>query len=79
MRQRRRRGSGFRCWARRSLFDPAVPPPGQFAVTNALNDSSEVFILKAGHHTWEGTPEEEKALRMRLEAWFGEAGEAERQ
>ncbi|MBK8184592.1 MAG: acetylxylan esterase [Candidatus Competibacteraceae bacterium] len=30
-------------------FDPAVPPPGQFAIYNALAGHRELFVLQAGH------------------------------
>lgn len=32
-----------------ALFDPAVPPPGQFAVCNALAGETTCFIVKGGH------------------------------
>ena len=32
-----------------ALFDPAVPPPGQFAVVNALAGETELFIRSLGH------------------------------
>jgi cephalosporin-C deacetylase len=32
-----------------ALFDPAVPPPGQFAVYNGLAGPKELFVLTAGH------------------------------
>jgi cephalosporin-C deacetylase len=32
-----------------ALFDPAVPPPGQFAVYNAMPGPKELFVLKHGH------------------------------
>ncbi|GAA0687810.1 acetylxylan esterase [Streptomyces malaysiensis subsp. malaysiensis] len=32
-----------------ALFDPAVPPPGQFAVFNALTGPKELHLLNAGH------------------------------
>lgn len=32
-----------------ALFDPAVPPPGQFAVHNALAGPKELHTLTAGH------------------------------
>jgi cephalosporin-C deacetylase len=32
-----------------ALFDPSVPPPGQFAVHNALAGRKELFVLTAGH------------------------------
>lgn len=30
-------------------FDPAVAPPGQFAVYNGLPGPKELFVLNAGH------------------------------
>lgn len=33
-----------------ALFDPAVPPPGQFAVHNALPGPRHLHILPAGHY-----------------------------
>lgn len=38
-----------------ALFDPAVPPPGQFTVYNAIPGDKELFIHQTGHHEWEGT------------------------
>jgi cephalosporin-C deacetylase len=32
-----------------ALFDPAVPPPGQFAVHNALAGPKDLHVLAAGH------------------------------
>ncbi|WP_419998901.1 acetylxylan esterase [Streptomyces boninensis] len=32
-----------------ALFDPSVPPPGQFAVHNALAGQHELFVLRTGH------------------------------
>jgi len=52
-----------------ALFDPAVPPPGQFAVANAIPDR-QLFVLKAGHFDHEGGAAEELALREALERWF---------
>jgi cephalosporin-C deacetylase len=40
-----------------ALFDPAVPPPGQFAVYNALAGPKTLFVSQAGHFAY---PEEEK-------------------
>jgi cephalosporin-C deacetylase len=53
-----------------SLFDPSVPPPGQFSVYNAIGSQKELFIEPAGHF---GYPEEEAtaaALLDRLNRWF---------
>lgn len=53
-----------------ALFDPAVPPPGQFAVYNALAGEKKLFVRTAGH--W-GYPEEtaENASVIRaIRSWF---------
>ncbi|MGI5149623.1 acetylxylan esterase [Plantactinospora sp. CA-294935] len=46
-----------------ALADPAVPPPGQFAVYNALAGPRERFLLTAGHTEYAGMGEEDRALR----------------
>ncbi|MHA4820070.1 acetylxylan esterase [Streptomyces aculeolatus] len=45
-----------------ALLDPAVPPPGQFAVHNALRGPRELHVLTAGHIE-PADPAEEAALR----------------
>ncbi|MQY12028.1 Cephalosporin-C deacetylase [Streptomyces sp. RB5] len=45
-----------------ALFDPAVPPPGQFAVYNALPAKRGLTVLRAGHFDHEGTAREDAAL-----------------
>ncbi|HEY0010032.1 MAG TPA: acetylxylan esterase [Tepidisphaeraceae bacterium] len=54
-----------------ALFDPAVPPPGQFAVYNALAGDKEIFVREAGHHAWSGEAREsvltQRAARAFLE------------
>jgi cephalosporin-C deacetylase len=37
-----------------ALFDPHVPPPGQFAVHNALAGPRELLVLRAGHFEYPG-------------------------
>lgn len=54
-----------------ALFDPAVPPPGQFAVHNALAGPRELHVLQAGHFEHAGTPAEAEGLRKAREAFFG--------
>lgn len=44
-----------------ALFDPAVPPPGQFAVVNALAGPVSVDVSTAGH--FEDYPEYEQEMR----------------
>ncbi len=47
-----------------SLFDPAVPPPGQFAVFNAIpGDQKRLLIKTAGHFEYPGIAEEERIAR----------------
>jgi cephalosporin-C deacetylase len=41
-----------------ALFDPAVPPPGQFAVYNAAAGPKRLTIWQTGHHDWPGTAED---------------------
>ena len=50
-----------------ALFDPAVPPPGQFAVCNALSD---MHILSAGHFDHPQLPGENAVLSQKLTHWF---------
>jgi cephalosporin-C deacetylase len=45
-----------------ALFDPAVPPPGQFAVYNALAGPKELFVRDVAHFAWHGEAEEGKRL-----------------
>ncbi|MGY0018432.1 acetylxylan esterase [Streptomyces sp. YJ-C3] len=37
-----------------ALFDPSVPPPGQFAIHNAVASGGELHVLEAGHFEWPG-------------------------
>ncbi|MFH9240255.1 acetylxylan esterase [Streptomyces anulatus] len=45
-----------------ALFDPSVPPPGQFAVHNALAGPRELVVLRAGHFDHPGERAETAAL-----------------
>ncbi|MFC9943767.1 acetylxylan esterase [Streptomyces pratensis] len=54
-----------------ALFDPAVPPPGQFAVHNALPGHRELMVLRAGHFSYEGLAEEGGELAARRTRFFG--------
>ena len=56
-----------------ALADPAVPPPGQFAVANALRHR-ELFILSAGHMPYPEEAAEATALRASQERWFSDIG-----
>ncbi|MFE2021126.1 acetylxylan esterase [Streptomyces sp. NPDC059499] len=55
-----------------ALFDPAVPPPGQFAVHNALPGPRELLVLGAGHFEYEGQAADLAELRTRRRRFFGE-------
>jgi cephalosporin-C deacetylase len=51
-----------------ALFDPAVAPPCQFSVANALEKTrfNEIFILDAGHFDYVGAAEQNIVLREKL-------------
>lgn len=55
-----------------ALFDPSVPPPGQFAVYNALAGERELLVLSAGHFEHPGLAEEAAALSAGRTRFFGE-------
>jgi cephalosporin-C deacetylase len=55
-----------------ALFDPAVPPPGQFAVHNALPGLRELLVLRAGHFAYRGNVAETAGLTARRARFFGE-------
>ncbi|MBO1336992.1 acetylxylan esterase [Streptomyces sp. VRA16 Mangrove soil] len=51
-----------------ALFDPSVPPPGQFAVFNSLGGDAELMVLEAGHFEFAGL----EAMRGELASAKGE-------
>ncbi|QXP83283.1 acetylxylan esterase [Methylococcus sp. Mc7] len=53
-----------------ALFDPAVAPPGQFAVFNALAGPNELFVLDAGHFDYPRKPEQDRSLSAAIAAFF---------
>jgi len=53
-----------------ALFDPAVAPPCQFAVANALQKFNEIFILDAGHFDYAGMDEQNARLRDKVGRFF---------
>ena len=55
-----------------ALFDPAVPPPGQFAVYNALAGPQQLFVRRAAHFAYPGQAKEEDEVSARLWRWFGQ-------
>ncbi|WP_371665629.1 acetylxylan esterase [Streptomyces sp. NBC_01241] len=54
-----------------ALFDPSVPPPGQFAVHNALAGERELQVLSAGHFAYEGLAAQTAELRTARRRFFG--------
>jgi cephalosporin-C deacetylase len=53
-----------------ALFDPAVPPPGQFAVYNALSGQKKLFVRQAGHFSFPGEATEGASLLRTVRRWF---------
>lgn len=53
-----------------ALFDPAVQPPSQFSVCNALAGPHEQFIRSAGHFAYPEEPAEMAELGRRLETFL---------
>ena len=53
-----------------ALFDPAVPPPGQFSVYNALAGEKTVFIGEADHFEWPGAAMQGARLWRAQREWF---------
>ncbi|MCC7145815.1 MAG: acetylxylan esterase [Phycisphaeraceae bacterium] len=53
-----------------ALFDPAVPPPGQFAVFNALAGPKQLIVRQADHFEYAASDTEWQMLNNTLDAWF---------
>ncbi|WP_298612278.1 acetylxylan esterase [uncultured Thiothrix sp.] len=53
-----------------ALFDPAVAPPGQFAIYNALPEPKKLFVLEAGHFNYPQQAAQEMALYAELDSFF---------
>lgn len=53
-----------------ALFDPAVAPPGQFAIYNALPKAKKLFILEAGHFAYAQQALQEANLYAELQEFF---------
>ncbi len=51
-------------------FDPAVAPPGQFAIYNALAGIKRLFVLTAGHFDYPNRHHEELALLDELKQFL---------
>jgi cephalosporin-C deacetylase len=52
-------------------FDPAVPPPGQFAVYNSLAGTKNLFVREAGHFTYPNEAKDNLTVQEEIEKWFG--------
>jgi len=55
-----------------ALFDPVVPPPGQWAVSNAFGGPHELFVLPTGYFDTAETPSIQAALQRRVFDWWRE-------
>ncbi len=53
-------------------FDPAVAPPGQFSIYNALTAPRQLMVLGAGHYPYPDGVREGKELIRELEVFFGD-------
>jgi cephalosporin-C deacetylase len=53
-----------------ACFDPAVAPPGQFAIFNAWAGNKALDVLSAGHFDYPQRLREELRLHRRLAHWF---------
>lgn len=53
-----------------ATFDPAVPPPGQFAIYNAIPEPKELFVRTAAHFASPYEVPEGRKLHRRLLSWF---------
>lgn len=53
-----------------ALFDPAVPPPGQFAVYNAIPGSKDLIVLTAGHVEHAGDLQERQQVDEALRSFL---------
>ncbi len=53
-----------------ALYDPVVPPAGQFAVYNALAGEKELLVLAAGHHSYPEQEHDEESLVQELQKFF---------
>lgn len=54
-----------------ALFDPAVAPPGQFAVYNGIPGEKHLYVLGAGHFDYPDRDRQERELLGELRAFFG--------
>lgn len=55
-------------------FDPAVAPPGQFAVYSGIPGEKHLYVLEAGHFDYPDQARQEHELLAELRAFFGALG-----
>ncbi len=55
-----------------ALFDPAVPPPGQFAVHNATPGDKTLVIFPGGHFDYDGAADDDRRRLALSTAFFTE-------
>lgn len=54
-------------------FDPVVPPPGQFAIYNAIPENlRRLFVLDAGHFDYPGQAQQMREMNRQLAGFFME-------
>jgi cephalosporin-C deacetylase len=53
-----------------ALFDPAVAPPGQFSIYNAISAEKQLFVLTAGHFDYPGKDAQNQHLLEELRIFF---------
>jgi cephalosporin-C deacetylase len=53
-----------------ALFDPAVPPPGQFAVYNSLAGDKQLIVRQAAHFDWPGAADEDRDVKQQAANWL---------
>jgi cephalosporin-C deacetylase len=53
-----------------ALFDPAVPPPGQFAVFNCLAGEKKLLVRQAAHFDWPAAAAEDQDVKHRAHDWL---------
>ncbi len=53
-----------------ALFDPAVPPLGQFSVANAIPGEKEIWVFQTGHFDTKISGQEDRILNEKLISFF---------
>ncbi len=53
-----------------ATYDPCVAPPGQFAIYNTTPQNKQLFVLEAGHHSYQNQANQKKLLLDELSTFF---------